>query len=256
MINSYTVTYDGNGNDGGTAPVDPNSPYTYGSTVTVLGPGTLTRTNFTFSHWNTAADDTGTSYNPGDTFTLGAANVVLYAQWTAVPTPTPTATSTATATATATSTATATATATATFTPTATATATDTPTPTATETATATATATATDTPTPTATATDTPTPTATATDTPTPTATATPVQCTTVCYVNDSTGNDSNGGASPGDAKKTIQAAVTQVTAGGTVIVAAGNYTENVSITKGMSLQGAPFGVAARGRVAAESIV
>ena len=69
-------------------------------------------------------------------------------------------------------------------------------------------TATATDTPTPTATATDTPTPTATATDTPTPTATATVVPCTTDCYVDDATGNDANGGDSPGTAKKTIQAA------------------------------------------------
>ena len=71
-------------------------------------------------------------------------------------------------------------------------------------------------TPTATATATDTPTPTATATatDTPTPTATATAtvVPCTTVCYVDDATGNDANGGDSAGDAKKTIQAAVTQV--------------------------------------------
>ena len=81
-VNSYTVTYDGNGNTGGTAPVDPNSPYTFGSTVTVLGPGTLVKTGYTFSHWNTAANDSGTSYNPGNTFTMPAANVTLFAQWT------------------------------------------------------------------------------------------------------------------------------------------------------------------------------
>ena len=81
-VNSYTVTYDGNANTGGTAPVDPNSPYTFGSTVTVLGPGTLTKTGYTFAHWNTAANDSGTSYNPGDTFTMPAANVTLFAQWT------------------------------------------------------------------------------------------------------------------------------------------------------------------------------
>jgi hypothetical protein len=41
-------------------------------------------------------------------------------------------------------------------------------------------------------------------------------------CHVDASTGNDANGGASPGDAKLTIQAAVTQVSVSGTVIVAA----------------------------------
>ena len=88
-------------------------------------------------------------------------------------------------------------------------------------------------------------------TPTPTPSPTPTPTPCTTVCYVDADTGNDANGGASPGDAKLTIQAAVTQVSAGGTVIVAAGTYTENVTITKAMALQGAQVGVDARGRVA-----
>ena len=76
------------------------------------------------------------------------------------------------------------------------------------------------------------------------------------VCYVDGATGNDANGGASPGDAKLTIQAAVTQVSSGGTVIVAASTYNENVNIIKPMAIQGAQVGVDARGRVAAESIV
>jgi hypothetical protein len=45
-------------------------------------------------------------------------------------------------------------------------------------------------------------------------------------------------------------------VTSGGTVIVAAGTYTENVTISKPVVLKGAQFGVDARGRSAAESIV
>src|SRR6185295_8617463 len=77
---TYTVTYSANGGIG--TQTDPSSPYLSGSTVTVLGTGTIMRTGYTFAHWNTAADDSGTSYNPSDTFTLGAANVVLYAQWT------------------------------------------------------------------------------------------------------------------------------------------------------------------------------
>ncbi len=38
---TYTVTYDANGSSG--APTDPNSPYTSGATVTVLGAGSMSR---------------------------------------------------------------------------------------------------------------------------------------------------------------------------------------------------------------------
>ena len=57
--------------------------------------------------------------------------------------------------------------------------------------------------------------------------------QCTTVCYADAALGNDANGGTSAADAKKTIQAAVNQVSAGGTVIVAAGAYPEHVAIPR-----------------------
>jgi hypothetical protein len=50
---------------------------------------------------------------------------------------------------------------------------------------------------------------------------------CTTVCYVDD-TGNDANGGASKGDAKKTIQAAIDAVNPGGQVRVLPGDYDES----------------------------
>jgi hypothetical protein len=79
-IDTHTVTYNGNGNTGGTAPVDPNSPYNHGATVTVLGPGSLVKTGFSFSHWNTAANDSGTSYSPGATFS-STADITLFAQW-------------------------------------------------------------------------------------------------------------------------------------------------------------------------------
>ncbi len=81
-INSYTVTYDGNGNTGGSAPVDGSSPYNYNSTVTVTGAGSLIRTVYTFAGWNTAANGSGTAYVVGATFTMPAANTTLYAQWT------------------------------------------------------------------------------------------------------------------------------------------------------------------------------
>ena len=78
----YTVTYNGNTNTSGTVPVDGSSPYTTGSTVTVLGnTGSLIKTGFTFTGWNTAANGSGTSYSPSSTFTINA-NTTLYAQWT------------------------------------------------------------------------------------------------------------------------------------------------------------------------------
>jgi uncharacterized repeat protein (TIGR02543 family) len=80
--NTYAVTYNGNGSSGGSAPVDTSSPYGYGSTVNVLGAGTLTRTGYSFNDWNTAADGTGTPYGPGATFSMPAAGVTLYAIWT------------------------------------------------------------------------------------------------------------------------------------------------------------------------------
>ena len=78
---TYTVTYNGNGNTGGTVPVDTNA-YLQGATVTVLGnTGNLVKTDFTFNGWNTAADGSGTSYAVGATFAMPAGNVVLYARW-------------------------------------------------------------------------------------------------------------------------------------------------------------------------------
>ena len=74
------LTYDGNGSDSGTAPVDPNSPYARGTTVTVMGAGTLAKTGYLFSGWNTAANGTGTSYQPAASFGI-IADTTLYAQW-------------------------------------------------------------------------------------------------------------------------------------------------------------------------------
>lgn len=75
-----TVTYDGNGSDGGAVPTDGSSPYTYGGTATVLGAGTMTRTGYTFLHWNTAADGSGTTYSANATFTIEN-HTTLYARW-------------------------------------------------------------------------------------------------------------------------------------------------------------------------------
>ena len=86
-------------------------------------------------------------------------------------------------------------------------------------------------------------------------------VGCTTDCYADANTGNDAFGGDSPASAKKTIQAAVTQVTSGGTVHVAPGTYSELVNVNKTITVQGAQFGVDGRnvgrtGLPATESVV
>jgi len=78
---SYTVTYDGNGSTGGTVPTDQNS-YEAGNTVTVSdNTGSLEKTGHSFGGWNTQADGGGTTYAAGDTFSMGSANVTLYAKW-------------------------------------------------------------------------------------------------------------------------------------------------------------------------------
>ena len=82
---TYSVTYNGNGNSGGTAPAD-NNNYVAGAIVTVPGQGTLVKTGFTFIGWNTLSNGNGTNYATGVTFTMGSANVNLFAQWTANPT--------------------------------------------------------------------------------------------------------------------------------------------------------------------------
>jgi CSLREA domain-containing protein len=57
-------------------------------------------------------------------------------------------------------------------------------------------------------------------------------------------------------DSFATIQGGINGVQTGGQVIVAAGTYVENPSVTRAMSIKGAQFGVDARNRVASESIV
>ncbi len=76
------VTYDGNGEEDGEVPVDSTS-YEEGQTVTVLGnSGNLTRAGYAYAGWNTRADGSGTTYTQGQTFSMGAVDVTLYARWT------------------------------------------------------------------------------------------------------------------------------------------------------------------------------
>ena len=75
--NSYTVSYNANGGTGAPS----SSTVVFGQTATVSA-STPTRTGHTFASWTTGSDGTGTSYASSATFTMGAANVTLYAKWT------------------------------------------------------------------------------------------------------------------------------------------------------------------------------
>ena len=80
-----TVTYSGNTNTGGSAP----AAFTVKSATvntTLAQVGNLTKTNFTFSGWNTKADGTGTRYAPGLTTYQSDGTRTLFAQWTQIPT--------------------------------------------------------------------------------------------------------------------------------------------------------------------------
>ena len=76
----YVLNYNANGGSGAPA----SSTWTYDSTAT-LSSVTPTRSRYTFTGWNTAANGSGTGYAPGGTFTMPASNVTLYAQWTYTP---------------------------------------------------------------------------------------------------------------------------------------------------------------------------
>ena len=75
-VPSYTITYNGNGNTGG------STTATTGSGSVTLRSNGFTRTNATFAGWNTNSSGTGTNYSAGGTYTLNA-DVTLYAKWTA-----------------------------------------------------------------------------------------------------------------------------------------------------------------------------
>ncbi|MFA6707327.1 MAG: InlB B-repeat-containing protein [Sphaerochaetaceae bacterium] len=78
---TYSITYHANGATGGSVPTDTGS-YQAGSQVTVkTNYGNLVKTGFTFSGWNSAANGSGTDYAESSTFSMPAANVVLYAKW-------------------------------------------------------------------------------------------------------------------------------------------------------------------------------
>lgn len=74
-----TVTYDKNGGTG--TQTDPRSPYYVGKVVSVMENTFVAPTYKDFVDWDTAANGSGTNYDPGDTITVAGSNITLYAQY-------------------------------------------------------------------------------------------------------------------------------------------------------------------------------
>jgi uncharacterized repeat protein (TIGR02543 family) len=80
-IETYSVTYDANGADGGTVPE--TASYEEGAAVTVVGnTGGLVRDGYTFTGWNTVSDGSGRTYVEDDIFSMLPDDMTLYARWT------------------------------------------------------------------------------------------------------------------------------------------------------------------------------
>ena len=77
VLPNHTVTFNSNGGSGSMSPQVANVP-------TALTLNTFTRAGYSFSGWNTAANGSGTAYADGATYSF-AADITLYAQWTALP---------------------------------------------------------------------------------------------------------------------------------------------------------------------------
>jgi hypothetical protein len=75
-ITGYTITYVGNGNTDGTVPTGG----TFSSSTTIAGAGTMVKSGYNFSGWNTNSNGAGTTYLAGALYSAGT-NLTLYAQW-------------------------------------------------------------------------------------------------------------------------------------------------------------------------------
>lgn len=79
-----TVTYNKNDEGASGTMSDGDSPYAYGSMVTVLDNDFTAPTGKVFYKWNTKADASGQWYEADDTFEI-TENTTLYAQWNDIP---------------------------------------------------------------------------------------------------------------------------------------------------------------------------
>jgi uncharacterized repeat protein (TIGR02543 family) len=76
--NNYTISFDANTGSGSMT----NQTIAYGAAANLTS-NSFSKTGYSFAGWNTLANGTGTLYANAQSYTMGAANATLYAQWTA-----------------------------------------------------------------------------------------------------------------------------------------------------------------------------
>lgn len=78
-VGNYSLTFDGNGNTGGSVPANQTKTHSVDLTV-ATNSGSLVRAGYTFTGWNTSANGSGTSYASGSTYSVNT-SATLFAQW-------------------------------------------------------------------------------------------------------------------------------------------------------------------------------
>lgn len=79
-VTPVTITYEPNGSQDGTVPVDTSKYYTSDNITVLNNTGKLNKVGYDFNGWNTKADGSGTAYKAGQTL-AATDNLVLFAQW-------------------------------------------------------------------------------------------------------------------------------------------------------------------------------
>ncbi|MDD3148945.1 MAG: InlB B-repeat-containing protein, partial [Candidatus Riflebacteria bacterium] len=77
----YRITYYGNGQTAGLAPVDSVSYSTGDQAAILAAASSFTRSGFEFVAWNTDEKGTGTDFTPGQQIEIGTTNLNLFAKW-------------------------------------------------------------------------------------------------------------------------------------------------------------------------------
>lgn len=80
---AYTVSYNANGAGSGSVPAVSGTYYASGTDVTLAtNTGSLAKTGYSLTGWNTEADGSGVHYALGGTYSSISGDVELYAEWT------------------------------------------------------------------------------------------------------------------------------------------------------------------------------
>jgi hypothetical protein len=80
-IRRHSVIYDGNGNTGGTVPVDAATYLAGDSAIVRTNSGNLVKSGHSFLGWNTLRDGKGTDHSPSSKLRIENSNDTLFARW-------------------------------------------------------------------------------------------------------------------------------------------------------------------------------